>query len=531
MSKIKSGPKKTLLLNILIYLFFAFLIGLNFFDANIELAYIKNARFFDSDTLYLHQLFIDIFILKHNLLTWHLTPAPYFFPDMLVFFIIEIFVHHKVFLAIIFYAIFQYLMLMFLAQKFASVAFQGGRVTGLIYSILLLVLLFLVFPEIMPYYLAIMSVYHFGGFVNGLLLILFSINLIKNPKSIVNIIMLGVISALGVASDMLFLMQFFVPAILAWVVFFNYEDKGFKLVNKYILTLTIGVMVGVLIKHVITFNVLAEVMHISPLTYIKNFMLIIKIHQKNLSHHFIVESLSLTFYVVTLFQATSSIRKQNKNIIDYLRLIIVISSLCTIFGLAMFNVIPQWYMINIVFFPIVFCWLPFASISYHQYFFVAQYVLLAVIIMIATYVSITSKHTWRYEYYPAVVQCVDLWINHYNLTHDEKIKYGLASYWYARVISSLSKNDLQISPVTRLLHEVDWISNPGSFKRAYDFVVITYPSEVFSSYRTSEEFTIDENLIEEINKKPFTTFSCGNEATVLIYGKNKLALPHNFKEK
>ena len=71
-------------------IFFLFLLALGL--GNIFVNYISEPpaknRLFDSDALYLPTLFSDIFANNGQIKDWFLTPAPYFFPDYPIFFLV-----------------------------------------------------------------------------------------------------------------------------------------------------------------------------------------------------------------------------------------------------------------------------------------------------------------------------------------------------------------------------------------------------------------------------------------------------------
>jgi hypothetical protein len=140
---------------------------------------------------------------------------------------------------------------------------------------------------------------------------------------------------------------------------------------------------------------------------------------------------------------------------------------------------------------------------------------------VSIYLTIKPYEKWRWEYYPLLVTCVDDGIVHYNKIHNEHIQYGIASYWQAGVITSLSKTGLRVTELDNFLKSRSWINNPEMLRENYDFAVIALPG---NRIQTASKNILSNSLIEKNNGKPTSTFQCNNEAIIMIYGENKLHL-------
>ena len=69
--------------------------------------------FFSTDTLYLPSIYKDLFIDGGTLDGWHFNPAPNFFPDMLVYFLL-MFITGSFLLSTAFFAVMQYVFIIVL---------------------------------------------------------------------------------------------------------------------------------------------------------------------------------------------------------------------------------------------------------------------------------------------------------------------------------------------------------------------------------------------------------------------------------
>jgi len=504
----------------LIYPFIACIIAFNFLDFNIELAHSKLEFFFDSDMLYLHRLFMDVFFFKHNFLSWNLTPAPYFFPDMLMFFILEALSGHCVFFAIIGYSVFQYLLLLFLSQRIASIVLKSNQAFPLICSVLLLTLIFLVIPAHDCYRFAIRATYHFGGIINGLLLIVFILYSLQNAEPRKLVLAIGALVFLSSASDPLFIMQFAFPAILLMLIL-----RPLLLVNSLGLLLLAGLVCGSVVRHYFSKGVDIQYLYFDPL----HFYMRLKFMANTslpllLQRHPWLGGATLGFYVVLIIQL---IFQRCRNQLNLLRLFIILSVLTTLLSVSLVETngsVFQRYMLNFYFFPLIFSWLPFSSILVRINMLKITQVIFIFSIGAGIYLTIAPFKKLHWEYYPPVTKCIDDGVSHYNQAHNENIQYGIASYWQAGVITSLSKENLRVVGVDHFLTARSWINNPEMLKKKYDFAVIALPG---NPIQTAPKNILSVFLIEKINGKPVATFQCNNEAVVMIYGKNKLYLQPN----
>lgn len=512
-----------------IYLFIAYIITINFLDFNIPLTHTKLESYVDSDMLYFHRLFMDIFFQKHHLFSWYLTPAPYFFPDMLIFFLLEILFFPHVLLIIAVFGGLQYLLMIFLSEKIASILLKENRATLLIYISLLLALALLVIPSQENYRLAIGAAYHFGGFINGLLFILLSVLAISKPKSNKLLIIAALLSFLSSASDLLFIVQYGLPALILALII-----RPKLLLKKHCLALLSTMILGILFKYFCLIHVDIFYISFQPQHYFSQLKNIFShLPQLLFKKHYFLASIILGFYLFLGIQLTVTQYGQNKlpwlilpnKLLFFLGQFILISTVFTLLFFTAFNSagsIISRYMLNIYFFPLVFCWLPFASILHFNLLRKLQALLICIAIILALFVTGKNFKPLNWEYYPFLSQCIDSQIYEYNHSHIDKIKYGIASNAQAGVITSFSKEGLQLVEMLSNLMPQYWINNPERYRKHYDFAVIATPA---NNILNLPEHILDKNLIEKINGKPIFEFSCHNEATILIYGKNKLNVP------
>lgn len=506
--------------DVFFYFFVAIIIALSFLNYSIELHHEKLEFFFDSDVLYLHRLFMDVFFLKHHFLSWYSPQATYIFPDMLLFFIAEILLCQKIFFVIILFAILQYLLFIYITQKIASVALEESaiNVKSLIYVVLLITLVSLVIPGKDCFRFAIESVYHFGAFINGLIFVLLLLYSLKKPSSQIIPVIIGCFSLVSFISDPSFLTQFLAPALFIMIIFRSQVP-----LVKICLYLLCGVFFGLLLRYCFIKFVHLDYMYFDPFHLWTRLRLMYQtIPSSMLSRHWFLGSLTLLFYGLLLFQAI--VYRTSSVCVRFLRLFILTSVVSTLVSVALFETngsIFQRYMLNFYYYPIVFCWLPIIALAKQPVIARLFKVSLFVAVIIITGLTIKASKKFRFEYYPPLVSCIDKRISDYNLTHAEKIKYGIANYWQAGVISSLSKQNLHVAEYSNFLLPHYSVNTSEAYKKHYDFAVIALPRNFI---QTQPKNILDIKLIEQINGKPIIEFTCNNEAIIMIYGKNKLTL-------
>jgi hypothetical protein len=124
------------------------------------------------------------------------------------------------------------------------------------------------------------------------------------------------------------------------------------------------------------------------------------------------------------------------------------------------------------------------------------------------------------EYYPKYMTCIDQALH--GLDH-----HGIAQYWDARIISMLSKENLQISPLVQRLEVFPWWANLQRFENSNSFAIIVDVKKDNlhrPSWKGDQIKGLDQKFIENYNGKPKKTVICG-PTKLLIYPKDKLKIP------
>ena len=508
----------------LTYLIAALVIIFSFLTHQVDMYWI-----FNSDSVYLSALFIDVFKQGHHFSSWHLTPAPYFFPDMLVSFLINIFVG-SVYYVFLLFAVIQTWLTLFLISKIIELATNNKNAVLFSHIIFLLALAFLATQNIFPYCFLMVSAFHFGTFITGLILLACLIGYFEGEK-LKYCVALIVMAAIGSASDLFFLVWFIGPIITSMIFIRILGCKPGYSVKKISALLIAGCLIGVTLKYSVTIDVtkgyISTVPHFSW-GRVQEFTLVVR---KIFLDKPLASILIVIFYVLLLVQFFPHLlyrrKAQYSNLemcILFLNIFIIFS---TVFSIANIMVNSFYhirldkqafrYIINVYWFPVVFAWLPiyflFKRESLSTPLKLWLYITMALILIEKDSLPIDYHEV----YYPDSVQCIDAGIHEYNSTHLEKINYGIAGYWQAKLVTVFSKEGLVSLSFTPNLIPDLVITTPEIYRSVYDFAIIDY----------RPGYQLNKASIEKMNGKPVAQFSCKDAKgilSVMIYGKNKLTV-------
>jgi len=192
--------------------------------------------FFNSDTLYISSIYQDLFVHGTGIEGWHLNSAPNFFPEWIIYMGL-MWVLKGTALTSFVYSIIQFLLLMFLTQKFIKtvdpeVPFLTLFLVNSAYLLLILSPIFgdnLTFP-----FQVLISGYHCGFFINILLALITGFHFIRKG-SIWALVVTGLVAMLASVSDRLFLVGFVAPLLL--VTLLSLFDRRFRL--RFILLIAV----------------------------------------------------------------------------------------------------------------------------------------------------------------------------------------------------------------------------------------------------------------------------------------------------
>lgn len=469
---------------------------------------IEMKLFFNSDELFLSHLFGDLNHGSH-IRDWSLTQTPFFFPDYLVFALAYL-ISKNPYFTFLYYALFQllyfYLLLYYLLKHF-YLSRQALLVAGftLFTSIICLVL----FNPI--YIFMVLSIYHFGTFLNIILLSILIINLLisrtsYNRFSLYLIFFSSVfISAL---SDEFIGVWFILPFLIACIS--HLKNKIFKehrllfvLFGMAIIAVLGAYSYNWLIPHLNRPN--AELVNFTFAALTKRlFYLFIFIK----TNFLILTAISICWIMLVLLYNKNVIKHTNDK-----------SQLISIFNLS--NIISFPLMISVIY-----CF-PFMEYSWRYLIpmlFIPIIYLSIIIVSLANIVRwcifiiglficlIFVNYQIYFAYYPDDMHCIDN-----ALQYSSNINYGIGQYWNSNKFNLLTRSKVDIVPINGLTHQHYFFQD--SIKHnysAYDFAIV-------DNLQTNDKESINEHIISSPPNKLNYIVKCPQHK-IYIYEPNGLIL-------
>ncbi len=187
---------------------------------------------FNSDSLQIASMYKDLFVDNNSINGWGLSTSASFFPDMFFYFLLN-FIFGSFIKATIYYGFLQIIILTFLLNRIYRLVNPSLPESLTTISILLLSLFFLcniLFGYNLYAFLLISNNYHVGTFNCALLSYWLLLLYFKNNKSIY-LILLFVVLFLAQISDRLFLVLFYLPVVSIIVIVWITKPKTIKIVR------------------------------------------------------------------------------------------------------------------------------------------------------------------------------------------------------------------------------------------------------------------------------------------------------------
>ncbi|MCT4581202.1 MAG: hypothetical protein N4A35_07275 [Flavobacteriales bacterium] len=224
----------------IVYLIYAVFVVF-FVLGNADIVQIEK-HFFNSDTLYLPSIYVDLFEHHNHFKDFNLNPAPNFFPDMGFHFVLMKLLQSDFKLVALVFAIFQVFGIVVLLDRIGQLLAMPRSIKVLGIGLLFLFFLPAVFSNdfLFSFYFIINS-YHLGSFILALWLVV----LLYQIEHWFSTLLYTALVFVGVISDKSLIVNFVVPLILVGIVFLilNGKEKQINL-KKGMLYAVIGSLLG-----------------------------------------------------------------------------------------------------------------------------------------------------------------------------------------------------------------------------------------------------------------------------------------------
>lgn len=492
-----------------------------------------------SDTLYLPSIFKDLFVDGTGLGTWNLNGAPNFFPDMILYFIINAFTDNFI-IALFVFSLVQYTYLLLFSYLFIRSFFP--KMPLYIVSVgLLLMLLFLFITTLVNNFtitfLLVSVSFHMSAYILTLVCA-WQVAMYFRTENMKHIIIYAVVGYLAALSDKLFIIIFSVPALL-WLIFLLKKQ-----LRKRILIFT-SISIITVILSVITYNLLN----------ISDFLSFVSISGKTFQFENMIDSYRVLFEqhgryielmdtrglvdilaIISLIASSAILITKrkilfSKSTIDqpaFLELsfliFIVGSSLLTFNTPAINGYYVSWAIIRFNIYAIILLILNYSYLAYKLATWKEKSIVFIILPFITLFIGFTVIHgisysvktkpkhgiTEFFKYRPEWVQALD------SACMANNIQYGVSEYVYAKHFTMFSEHDNRIYAThvnLRPWHHVtneDWFygSHKGKFaKPEFRFIItnLLEKEKILSKFngRIIDTVSIENHNLEIVITEPF----------------------------
>lgn len=460
--------------------------------------------FFNSDTLYLPSIYIDIFREGGSLSGWELNPAPNFFPDMPVYFILMAIFKNFVLVSALF-SILQYIFIVWLFTKLFKLLFPNHSnsyflVIHIFFSFFLLESLF--FTESFFYTFVILSnAYHMGSFVLALCCFYLTLSYIKQSKNY-HILLLFILQFLAVLSDKLFIILFIAPLLASITMLAKAISikKTIILFTTSILALVCGVFTFIYLNESDYLNICTTplVRNIKDITTSYNTFIELMLYYsryfgfKVFIFYFFILSFGLNIYLYFKnFSQPFSLLKFYLNFVLFFTIFVLSAPILS--GNFLTGDQIRYNIFPFCLFPLNVSVFLASQTKLSKLKYYGKHIVTSLIIMLAiasfSKLNLKGLHSFI-NYYPETTKQID------SIAEKNNLHYGIAGYWDAKKITLFSKKSLVIRPVDDAIAlywhvaNINWFYSP----QVFDFIVLnSIRDTTFYSWRLKPQKFISYN--------------------------------------
>jgi hypothetical protein len=471
----------------------------------------------NSDALYLPTLFKDIFAHGGSIHDWHLTPAPYFLPDYLLY-LFAYFLGPTLFDQIwVYFSLQIFVLSLCLLYLFKQI--QLIRRPHLAVAAIIVTLVYFALTAFSPYIYMLNSAFHFGGMLLSVLLVALWLNHAKATNQAVKSSLLWLTYALlcvSVLSDSLLMIQAAIP--LCVVVFYysltQTESKLKANIYSVAKILLAGVLGYALYPLIVTYSTRYHP-GISFGRLPANLSTLVTIFTGGGLIPRILVYLFFIGYVLTIIKVIAKITQSKRKSEVSINWDMLIIYTLVAFGLSLLSClllskidVTDRYLIPVFIFPVIVSYL-FLATRLKKYLVSVLAFLICVFMVLSIFCLIgrLNKSGFSGGYYPEKVACVDKVLAKYNVHN------GIAEYWDAKYTQGWSKLDLRVAAFQPNLMPFERVNSDIDYRSQYDFAIV--PNAVDSNNPAMLDKII------HLSGAPLERFECGTKE-VVVYKPNAL---------
>jgi hypothetical protein len=446
---------------------------------------------FDADALYLPVLFQDLFTDQGHLTNWYLTPAPYFFPDYLLFLIAFLCTKSIPYQALI-YAFLQTTLLgVVLCYLFQLFQLKQPKIMALL--TLNILLFYAVNTAAQPFSLLLFSAFHYGCFI--MVIAAFTLMcdyLITGSKLI--IILLTCLTCAATYSDSLFLVQWTLPVCITGLCCVLLKIIPFRL--PACLPIFTSVL-GFYLYPILTTHRTRYPMHLTSANVSAHFTEISNFFGNFCSQAPLISVLLILFYIGLIYYCWQVLFKKITPKWFFFSLFLLLSTVTTLVPLLFVSNFSATirYCIPITTWPIIAVVL-LLSLKVNRFtFFALPLITFFTLALTTEAIQRYQNHHPQELYYPSHIRCIDESLAKYPQHH-----HGISQYWDAKVLQALSKHHLIMAQYDSHLTRHYWITSKQFYRSKYDFAVRTI--------HPPAGYKIPFDILQKYNHAPISQVHC-----------------------
>lgn len=468
----------------------------------------------NADALYLPTLFRDLFELHGRWSAWYLTPAPYIFPDYLLF-LPAYLLGKSAFHQVLIYALLQ--LGLMTAAVWLLAKRSGCRAAYWPAVLASAVIAYLAISLGQPYVFVLMSAFHFSIF-------LFAIWLVAQVAATgpggslpggMRLWLACVFSFLLALSDALVMVQVIVPVAISLLLRNWARELDLRSALRWSIPLGMSGLAGILAYPFVVAHGTRPASGLNLSTVMPKLEGGWKLILLEFSDSPVLMSGLAVFYGFAAYCLLMQLARRQVRVplpvvtLSSLALVAGLINIAATLALANVDVTPR-YFIPPACWPIVVAALWLGLWMSHRPWVLALPVTVAVGgLGMAAAVGV-ERYGFQQDFYPADVACIDAALDGTGLTN------GLTQYWDAKRIGAFSKHDLRLAQYLEKFTEFRWITSERHYREAYDFAIVTDDVD-------SPAHRLNAQALQALAGPAQRTVTCGNR-TLLIYGHDGLRL-------
>ena len=486
--------------------------------------------FLNADCLYLPSMYKDLFLDGNDLKNWNLIPAPHFFPDTVLYFILMFISKNSFIISSFVFAFIQYACILYILSRIfkailPNISKHWYSLIYLLLSFFLMEYQFLTKEYYYSFYL-LSNCFHTGGFIMALLCLLFTINYYKAPSH-KRLLLILIVCIGSIVSDRLFIVLYCVPVFISG--FFLINRMAFKHLLRFALTIVIGTWAGLKLFQFLSEGIYFHIDNPHKLLAFED----IKSSFELFSEQMLIYMSEFGFKFITIYLFILSFaamvflffytRKKADNLMHFYAIFNIVFSIVVLsapiingnytgFDTLRYNIYPLYLMaLNI---PLFLAYM----IKHSRALAIGRYVMATVSVCFVTIgaFSVSAEDLKSYfSYYPAQVKAID------QIAQEQGLLCGVGNFWEAKKIMLFSKKGVKVYSVFEDLAFYAHAANEDWFlKNKFNFILLNGFNDTIAYKKNDLTFMPLRNQ-EELKLIKTNTF---------VYRKDKGYLPVNSSE-